>query len=114
MKVGSEDIDLSPDPNSKQVLFDTGTSIMLIADAAYQAVINILKSAGCFSPDTGAIYHGGYVCPCSEEQIEKYPEISMFMRGVEVRLRPQSYLIPSWDEDQNVRKNIEMVKSNIF
>ena len=104
MKVGSENIDLSSDPNSKQVLFDTGTSMMLIADAAYQAIINILKNAGCFSPRIGALYRGGYLCPCSEDQLKNYPEFSMFMRGVEVTLGPLSYLIPSWEGDEQARK----------
>lgn len=94
MKVSAVEIDLSTEPQAQKALFDTGTSIMIIANAAYTALTNILQDLGCTSPLVNNVFPGAYVCQCTPEKMSLYPNITFYMRGVETVLSPTSYLFP--------------------
>ena len=99
MKVEDIEIDLSKETRAQKGLFDTGTSLVVIADAAYNTIHDILLARGCYVNEVLALYPGGLVCPCAPENINSYPNITYYMRGVELLLTSTSYLISGQLDD---------------
>ena len=90
MEVGNKTIDISSDPNGGKAVFDTGTSAMILADAAYQTVIDSLLANGCYE---GCLSSPTFVCcPCSA--MHKFPNITAYTRGIKIVMTPDFYLAP--------------------
>ena len=100
MRIGNHVVDLSSEPEAQKVIFDTGTSVSVIADPAYTIMITLLVNQGCIWSELDDTT----ICSCTEDDIKFYPTLTIYMRGLESNLPPESYLIP--DADDPVKKTL--------
>ena len=93
MRVNEDYIDISKVGSSKNTLFDTGNSAIVLCEPVHNAVFKILQKNGCFKNEQSEL-----LCWCEDQDIENYPNISFYSRGVKTDVTPEFYLInPSID-----------------
>ena len=86
MKVNDDTISFGSDPDIAAVLFDTGTSYMLLAQNVYTKFHAQLVANGCIGSNI--------MCPCSYiSDYDKYPNVTFYTRGAEFVVTPYHYLI---------------------
>jgi len=88
MTVNGKQIDLSGTYNTKNVLFDTGNSAIMLCKPVFQEVLAILENNDCIQDPDFQLY-----CSCDKEDFHKYPNITFYARGLKMEITPDFYLI---------------------
>lgn len=90
MTVNEQNIPFSDNSDITSVLFDSGTSDILIADPVFQVVAQLLEDKGCYISSMSSLIS---TCSCTDEDMLEYPNITFSTRGANFTITPQQYLI---------------------
>lgn len=96
MTVNDQNIPFGDDSDIDSVLFDSGTSDILIANPVYEVVVQLLSDNGCTIND----YND--VCDCGDAAIASYPNITFTTRGANFTVTPRQYLLPYTEDECQV------------
>lgn len=86
MEVNGQRIDADGDPDINNVLFDTGTSFILLANSVYNVVYQELMANGCAT-------YASIFCPCEDSDMGNYPNITIYTRGAQFVVTPEQYMV---------------------
>lgn len=92
MEVDGEPIDISSDPNAGKAVFDTGTTANILADPVYERVLETLFANGCYSNCINSPTR--ICCPCTQQFMNKLPNITAYTRGLKIVMTPDFYMFP--------------------
>ena len=100
-KVGDKLIDISEMKNAQRVMFDTGTSVLSLSTIVYKELIraaNETSGYNCILVKTNVF------CPIeTEEEFEKYPNITYTLPGVEFNITPKHYMTTPFMDEETVK-----------
>jgi len=85
MKVGDVSINAETDEEASQILIDSGTSFVAFPTSVLDALEEELMEMEHIEIDSE------YYWPCSEEDLENYPNITYYTRGIVFNLTARSY-----------------------
>ena len=83
MTVGDKKVDISSDEKAKEVLFDTGSSFNYLPKNVFEELVQQLKQYE--NPQIPEVY------PCDPASIERYPNVTLSVAGMDLILDPYSY-----------------------
>ena len=86
MEVNGQRIDADGELDFNNVLFDTGTSFILLANPIYNTVVQELMANGCTA-------YASIVCPCEDKYLGNYPNITFYTRGAQFVVTPEQYMV---------------------
>ena len=87
MDIQGVPIDISTDADGHQALFDTGTSFIALCQTALNRIGSLLAQAGCQKSS------GTMICSCGQEDLAKYPNFTIYTRGLAINVLPKDYLL---------------------
>lgn len=87
MDIQGVPLDISADADASQALFDTGTSFIALCQTALNQMKILLAQAGCQN------YQSQMICSCGAEDIAKYPNFTIYTRGLAMNVSPKDYLL---------------------
>lgn len=105
-KIGNKTVNIEMDTASKEILFDSGASLLILSRPVISELSAQLLKFDYFHTDNGSYYW-----PCEEENLAKYPNITFNVKGLPLNITAYSYFLFSTSITKSERKWCELAIS---